>query len=180
VFVLRQAPPEMKKLSWNSFCKKIHIKAPIEQIYACWTTEEGICAWFLSSASYYRGDIALKANLPVETGDRYCWRWHNWDGKEEGIVLGTIPNKEFRFSFAGQSEVTVSLEQREQAVLLSLEQSKIPQDEKSKLEIFYGCSNGWTFWLANLKAFLEHGILLNETDIDLRGFDLAGYEFVNM
>jgi len=63
-------------------------------------------------------------------------------------------------------------------VLVSLSQSEIPQDEKSKLEIFYGCSNGWTFWLANLKAYLEHGILLNETKIDLRGFDLAGYEFV--
>jgi len=48
------------------------------------------------------------------------------------------------------------------------------------LEIHYGCSNGWTFWLANLKAYLEHGILLNETEIDLRGEELAGYEFVNM
>jgi len=24
-----------------------------------------------------------------------------------------------------------------------------------------GCSNGWTFWMANLKAYLEHGITLH-------------------
>jgi len=64
--------------------------------------------------------------------------------------------------------------------LLSLNQSKIPLDEKSKLEIFYGCSNGWAFWLTNLKSFLEHGILLNETEINLKPFQIAGYEFVNM
>ena len=28
--------------------------------------------------------------------------------------------------------------------------------------------NGWTFRLTNLKAYLEHGVLLNETEIDLR------------
>ena len=106
--------------------------------------------------------------------------WHNWDGQENGTILETNGRDLIRFSFAESCEVTITLEQREKAVLLSLTQSKIPEDEKSKLQIFYGCSNGWTFWLANLKSYLEHGILLNETEIDLRGFELSGYEFVNM
>jgi len=44
----------------------------------------------------------------------------------------------------------------------------------------YGCSTGWTFWLANLKAWLEHGILLNDRGTDLLEDPRAGYEFVNI
>ncbi len=59
-------------------------------------------------------------------------------------------------------------------------QFEIPIDEDSKLEVHCGCSNGWTFWLTNLKAFVEHGILLNETEINVKENVLAGYQFVNM
>ena len=37
---------------------------------------------------------------------------------------------------------------------------KIPTDEKSKMDLYLGCSTGWTFWMTNLKAWLEHGVLL--------------------
>ncbi|MBT8252904.1 MAG: hypothetical protein HKN00_07420 [Flavobacteriaceae bacterium] len=64
--------------------------------------------------------------------------------------------------------------------MLTLKQYDIPTDEKTKLEVHLGCSNGWTFWLTNLKAMLEHGIVLNETEIDLCDNKLAGWEFVNI
>ncbi len=170
----------MRKLAWNSFTKKIHIKAPIELLYQSWTTEEGICSWFLRNAIYEREGTRIAKDSLIQEGDLYTWKWHNWDGEEKGKIIKVNGTDLVQFSFAGAGVVTVTLEQKENAVLLSLTQSNIPLDEKSKLEIFYGCSNGWTFWLANLKAYLEHGILLNETEIDLRGFELAGYEFVNM
>jgi len=170
----------MKNLVWNSFTKKIHIKATVQKLYWCWATEEGICSWFLKNAIYKRDGNKIVPQEFIKKGDAYTWTWHNWDGQEEGKILEVKKDEFIRFSFAGSCEVLVTLEQKEEAVLVSLSQTNIPQDEKSKLEIFYGCSNGWTFWLANLKAYLEHGILLNETEIDLRGFDLAGYEFVNM
>ncbi len=170
----------MKKLNWDSFTKKIHIHTPIDRLYDSWSTEQGICSWFLSGAEFIRNGERIANDQLIKVNDEYTWFWHNWDGKECGKILDTKHNEYVKFSFAGACEVLVTLEQKEDAVLLSLTQSKIPQDEKSKLEIFYGCSNGWTFWLANLKAFMEHGILLNETKIDLKGFDLAGYEFVNM
>ena len=156
----------MKKLNWDSFTKKIHINADIEKIYALWATEKGICTWFLRNAIYERNGNKIESQEPIKA--------------EVGKILKVKENEFINFSFAGNCEVLVTLEQKNETVLLSLTQTKIPQDEKSKLEIFYGCSNGWTFWLANLKAYLEHGILLNETKIDLRGFDLAGFEFVNM
>jgi len=170
----------MQKLAWNSFTKKIYIKSTKEKLFWSWATEEGICSWFLRSAEYKRNGNNIEPQEFVKAGDAYTWMWHNWDEQEEGTILEVQKNEFIRFSFAGNCEVLVTLEQQDDAVLVSLAQTKIPEDEKSKLQIFYGCSNGWTFWLVNLKAYLEHGILLNETEIDLQGFDLAGYEFVNM
>lgn len=170
----------MKKLTWEEFTKRIHIKTSVEKLYWCWATKEGITSWFLKDAEFLRESNLLNNSDFIQPGDAYTWFWHNWDGKEEGKILEANGKNFIKFSFAGNCEVTVTIEQKEQAILLSLTQSKIPQDDKSKLEIFYGCSNGWTFWLANLKSYLEHGILLNETEIDLRPFGLAGYEFVNM
>lgn len=170
----------MKELRWDSFTKKIYIKAEVEKLFRLWTTEKGITSWFLSNAEYLRNGVKIDTDKTVQAGDTYTWRWHNWDGKEEGKVLEVKDNEFVKFTFAGENDLLVTFEQKETSVLLTLTQSNIPQDEKSKLEIFYGCSNGWTFWLANLKAYLEHGILLNETEIDLTGMDLAGYEFVNM
>lgn len=170
----------MNKLTWESFTKRIHIHATTEKLYWCWATSEGLTSWFLKDAVFLRDNKPINKSDFIKPNDSYFWYWHNWDGKEEWKIIETNGKDFIEFLFAGSCEVTINLEQKKEAILLSLTQSKIPQDEKSKLEIFYGCSNGWTFWLANLKAYLEHGILLNETGIDLKPFGLAGYEFVNM
>ena len=171
----------MEKPGFNGFTRKIYIKAPPEKLYACWATPKGICSWFLLEARYSSADG--KQRVPeeqIQPGDRYTWKWHNWNGQEEGQIVQANGKDFLEFSFAGVSTVSVKLEDRGQAVLVTLQQYGIPTDEESKLNIHFGCSNGWTFWLANLKAYLEHGILLNETKIDLTNEPLASFEFVNM
>lgn len=171
----------MKKLSFDSFTKKIYIKAPLDKLYWCWGTTDGIASWFLRNAEYTSTED--RKRVPgelVQPGDKYIWMWHNWDGEEKGKVLEANGTDTISYSFAGDCKVTVTLKDKGEAVLLSLEQSNIPTDDDNKLKIHYGCSNGWTFWLANLKAYLEYGIVLNETEFDLRGEELAGYQFVNM
>ena len=78
------------------------------------------------------------------------------------------------------SKVSVKLEEKHNVTIVTLTQFEIPEDDESKFRIHFGCSNGWTFWLTNLKAYLEHGILLNETEINLQENELSGYVFVNM
>ena len=171
----------MEGLSFSEFTKRIYIRASKEQIYYHWGTREGICRWFLREATYKDANGQPRgAKEPVQAGDRYEWRWHNWDGAEQGEVRRANGQDELEFSFAGVSHVRINLEQGKQGVLLNLCQYGIPTDEESKLNLHYGCSNGWTFWLANLKAYLEYGVLLHETDIDLKRFPLAGFEFVNI
>lgn len=170
----------MSTLSFDSFTKKIFIKTPMEKLYWCWGTSEGIESWFLQKAIYTSANgEKRKPNENIQAGDSYVWKWHNWDGQEEGKVLKANGKDFIEITFTN-SKVTVTLEDHGKAVLLVLQQYEIPTDEENKLNIHHGCSNGWTFWLANLKAYLEHGILLNETEFDLRNIPLAGFEFVNM
>ena len=169
------------KLSFDSFTKKIYIKASAEKLYWCWATAEGICSWFLRKADYTTAEGDPRpAGQAIKGGDRYHWEWHNWDGHETGEILEANGRDHLVFSFAGESKVSVDLLPKDDLCLLQLRQYDIPTDDENKLNIHHGCSNGWTFWLANLKAWLEHGILLNETEEDLTKIPLAGFEFVNM
>ena len=171
----------MSQLTFESFTRKIYIHAPIAKLYYCWATSDGICQWFLRKAVYISSDGEKRATTDsIEKDDTYTWGWHNWDGEESGKVLEANGSDRLTFTFAGRSKVSVSLKEAQGAVLVTLTQYEIPTDDENKLNIHYGCSNGWTFWLANLKAYLEHGILLNETEIDLRNIPLSGFEFVNM
>nr|WP_299346512.1 SRPBCC domain-containing protein [Allomuricauda sp.] len=170
----------MKKLAFDEFTKKIYIKAPLEKLYWCWATSEGICSWFLRKAEYQ--NVEGKEREPserIEKGDHYVWEWHNWNGQATGEILEANGKDNLIFTFEG-NHVSITLENHGKAILVVLRQYNIPTDDESKLNVHYGCSNGWTFWLANLKAYIEHGILLNETEFDLTNIPLAGFEFVNM
>ncbi len=169
----------MEKLQWNSFTKKIYIHESVEKLYNLWATTEGITSWFLKYAEYKSGEKTRESLEQIQKGDTYTWKWHNWDGKEEGNVLEANGKDYIEISFES-SKVSVRLEKKNNITIVVLTQFDIPVDEESKLRVHFGCSNGWTFWLTNLKAFAEHGILLNETEIDLRNNELSGYQFVNM
>ena len=171
----------MEGLSLTEFTRKIYLKAPLETVYRCWATEEGLCSWFLRSAWFTDPSGRRRGpGEPAAAGDTYAWQWHHWDGTEAGTLLAANGTDLVEFGFAGDSRVRVQLLPHGAAILLTLRQYNIPPDPESTLQIHYGCSNGWTFWLANLKAWLEHGIHLGERDFDLGNDPMAGFEFVNM
>lgn len=171
----------MERLSFDAFNKKIRIASPLGKIYRSWATEAGICSWFLRTATYITAEGDQRApGEGIRAGDRYTWKWHNFDFEERGEILEADGTRTLEFSFAGECRVRVTLEEAGDHVLVCLRQYNIPTDDADKIKYFYGCGTGWTFWLANLKAWLEHGILLHETDQDLSDDPLAGYEFVNV
>lgn len=171
----------MEGLNLTEFTRKIYLKAHLEKVYRCWATEAGLCEWFLRTALFTGPKGQRRApGEGIAAGDRYAWQWYNWEGTETGTVLAANGTDLLEYSFAGDSKVQIRLEARGEAVLLTLRQYNIPTDPESTLNIHYGCSNGWTFWLANLKAWLEHGIHLGERDFDLRDDPTAGLFYVNM
>lgn len=169
----------MNSQNWTSFKKMIYIKGNIENLYELWATSQGICSWFLSEATFKRDAVIINSNQLAKAGDTFEWKWHNWDGSETGEILEANHKNQIVFTFA-DGLVSISLKEEKERVLVILEQSSIPTDDKSKMEIYNGCSNGWAFWLTNLKAYVEHGILLNETEIDLRNIEMSNFQFVNM
>lgn len=168
--------------SFEQFTKKVYIKAPAESLYSLWSTPEGITQWFLSSATYTSpsGDLRMQKE-DFGPGDRYVWEWHNWTGKEEGTILQANGTDFIEFTFGNDAcKVSVHFEEAEGKTLLTLKQYDMATDEETKMNLYNGCSCGWTFWLTNLKSYLEHGILLNERDVDLTEIPQAGHIFVNM
>lgn len=155
----------MENIDWSVFNKKIKINTSLENVYKHWTTPELLCIWFLKEAIYIDQNGIIKTQYEQsKANDSYTWKWHNYDGEEKGKVITANGKDTIIFSFAGDTQVKVSLTEKDNQVHLDLTQSNIPTDDANKFRIHCGCSNGWTFWLANLKAYLEHTILLHETE----------------
>jgi len=170
----------MEAIDWTAFTKKIKINTNLENVYKHWSTPELLCIWFLKEAIYTdpNGTI-IKQDELFNTNDTYTWKWHNYDGEEKGKVLEANGKDTVIFSFAGDTQVKVSLTEKDNQVHLELIQSNIPTDDANKFRVHCGCSNGWTFWLANLKAYLEHGILLHETESNSTDDKMSCGEYVN-
>ncbi len=164
---------------WDTFARRVIIDKPVDEVFKMWATPAGLTTWFLKRAEFK--NASGQERLPNEIyqkDDHYHWQWHNWDGSSDGIILEQNGSDFIKMEFAS-SIVEVTVEPFvDGRTLLSLVQSEIADDEDTKLQIYCGCSCGWTFWLTNLKAYLEHGILLNESGDKLKGhFD--GYQLVN-
>ncbi|MCR9081493.1 MAG: SRPBCC domain-containing protein, partial [Cyclobacteriaceae bacterium] len=147
---------------WTSFSKRIHIQATMDQVYRAWACSSGIESWFLEQATYWDSSKQKrKGEELVQRGDSFNWKWHNWDFEEKGEILEANGKDRISFTFGAGGNVHIHLKESQWGVEVELTQDHIPTDEESKLNIFVGCSTGWTFWLTNLKAWLEYGITLH-------------------
>ena len=165
--------------AWDQFSRRVIIKKPVADIYKMWATPQGLTTWFLRVATYTDAKGNEREPTAIyQKGDTYRWEWHNWDGFSEGKVLDHNGENFIQFEFES-SIVDVTIEPFiDGRTLVSLLQSEIPDDDATRLRVYCGCSSGWTFWLTNLKAYLEHGVLLNERGKNMQNhFD--GYELVN-
>ena len=160
----------MDTYNWETFSKKIAVKATIEQIYKAWTLPQEIETWFLSKAVFTRPSGTLVGkNEAIQTNDSYQWSWYLYDMVETGTVLAANGKDSLKFTFAGDCVVHIQLSQEKDQVVVSLSQSNIPTDNQSKRGIRLGCDAGWSFFLLNLKSVYEGGIDLRNKDPQLKG-----------
>ncbi|PXX99203.1 hypothetical protein DF185_15110 [Marinifilum breve] len=170
----------MKEIDWTKFVRKIHIKSSIDKIYKCWATQHKLERWFLKKAEFKSADNLPRASKEfIQTGDTYSWQWYNWEGIEKGKIIEANGRDKIVFAFA-DNEVEVLLTREKGMTLVCLTQSKIKTDEPSKMNNFVGCSNGWTFWMTNLKAYLEYKILLHNKSDDQTLNPNDGFEYINV
>ena len=147
--------------NWNSFTKRILISKSIGSVYRCWVTKKQLETWFLEKADFRSGNNQRQPDELVEKGDSFFWKWNNWDFTEKGQVLEANGKDIISFTFGSGGIVTIKLKEINDTTEVILTQDDIPTDEKSKMDIYVGCITGWTFWLTNLKAYLEHDITLH-------------------
>ncbi len=150
----------MADYDWSRFCKRITIKADTAAVYDFWTTQQNIERWFLRLAEFTRSDGRIRlANEPIQVTDKYKWQWFGYTDEvvEYGQILVANGQDFLQFTFSGCTvSVKVLIEDGETVV--ELWQEDIPLDETGKTNIHLGCSEGWTFYLANLKSIMEGGI----------------------
>ena len=151
----------MANFDWSRFAVRINVKAPIEKLYWCWATKDGIEYWFLRKSDYKKTDDSLySGNEFVIKGNSYSWWWHGYPDEvvEHGEILDCNGKDFFQFSFGNAGICTVKIYEEQGESILELIQDQIPMDEKGKQDWHIGCKTSWTFYMVNLKSLLEGGI----------------------
>jgi uncharacterized protein YndB with AHSA1/START domain len=151
---------------WNSFTKRIFIDQPTDKVYESWAKPGLLTQWFLEKAEYaYDDGQKRQPDEFIQSGDRHEWKWNNWDVIEEGTVLKANDKDHLSFTFGKGGNVHIDLHEKDGGTELVLVQDNIPTDDEGKMNYYVGCNTGWTFWLTNLKAWLEHDITLHATRV---------------
>jgi len=159
----------MSEINWTKFTKKISINSNAQTIFSSWTSQDSLEKWFLSKAEFKTSDNTPKDRMSqIEKGDKYTWMWYGSDIIEEGEVLENNGKDYLKITFTG-CDVSVEIKEESGETVVELIQSNIPLDEISRMDYYVGCTEGWTFYLANLKSILEGGIDLRNRNIDLVG-----------
>ena len=155
----------MENFDWTSFTKRIAVKSSIAEIYNAWTKANELEKWFLKKVNFYSLDkTAFNEEANVIKNIRYEWYWYSYDEPMKGRIT-SVNGKDFiQFTFEGECLVDVNLQEMGEYVVVTLRQHKIPLDNKSKQYIRLGCSNGWTFYLTNLKSVYEGGLDLRNKE----------------
>lgn len=160
----------MDNFNWETFTRKIAVKANIADLYNAWTVPQEIEKWFLSKAVFNKptGE-QVQRNENIHQNDSYQWSWYLYDVAETGKIIQANGKDLLQFTFAGDCLVEIKLTQHQNDVIVQLTQSNIPTDNKSKRGIRLGCDTGWSFFLVNLKSVYEGGIDLRNKNENLKG-----------
>ena len=157
---------------WTHFRKRISIDASPQKVYEAWTTRAGLERWFLRQAKITAPDgTERKDNDTIKAGDHYHWLWFGYpDEMSEKRLVSSVNGKDYlQFEFTGDCFVSVTIKAVEGVTICELVQENIPLDENPKTNLYIGCGEGWTFYMANLKSILEGGIDLRNKNVKLTG-----------
>jgi uncharacterized protein YndB with AHSA1/START domain len=155
---------------WSKFTKKINVRAPIEAVYLAWTKPELLERWLLRKVVFLSSKKNVRdSSSSVQEGDTYEWYWHGHedDVVEKGEILLANGFSKLQFSFTAGALVTIEIGKVLDETILMLTQEKIPTDDEAKVKYHVACQCGWTFYLTNLKSYLEGGVDLRNKNVAL-------------
>lgn len=150
---------------WTQFSREIFIQADLPTVFQAWAKPNEITKWFIASTEQNRS-----ADEIVQVGDQYFWHWHQ-NAHATGTFLEVFENEKLQFTFGDEATdldekivVTVQFTDLGDMTSVVLKQENLPDTEQGHVQWHMGCNMGWSFFMTNLKALLEHGVDLRETD----------------
>ncbi len=149
-------------LDWSQFTRRVFIEAQPKEVFQQWSSTVALETWFLEEVEFQRNGEILNKQEIIREGDNYRWKWHGWEGEQKGKILEVLGNKSITFSFGQAGEVNIEFISDPIGCQLVLKQYNIPTDEQSIRNYYYGCTNGWSFWMLNCKLFIEKGFTINQ------------------
>jgi uncharacterized protein YndB with AHSA1/START domain len=160
----------MAESKWTKFKVTADYNTDLRSLYLAWTTPAGLESWFLRRAEFYT--IPKRLREPVEfilKEDCYEWYWHGYDDDmvQKGSVLEVNGTDLLKFTFSGDSVVTVAFSTRNGVSLIELTQENIPEEADPAKNLFVQCQMGWVFYLANLKSIMEGGVDLRNKRLEV-------------
>lgn len=158
--------------SWTKFIKRIPVATDVATVYKAWTTQDELEKWFLRKAEFTKPNGGLRnRNEAIQKGDQYDWKWHGYpDSTFEKNEIVEANGKDFlQFGFSGNCLVSVKIYTAEGETIVEITQENIPINDNPETNLLVGCGEGWTFYLANLKSYLQGGIDLRNKNEKIKG-----------
>lgn len=145
--------PKKPKRDWTEFLLKVEINASPSRVYRAWTESKEVKRWFT-----YDGFVEPRKNG--------TFRQAFVDGMAfDSTVLAVKKNSLFRFTFGSVEKVEVKIKKSGRKAECWLRQYDMRTTPDQKWMMHMGCRLGWTFFLTNLKAYLEHGVDLRSHNV---------------
>lgn len=156
---------------WTTFKRKIYIKADRKSVFRAWATCSEIIKWFIARARTVDSTgMECDPSEIVKPGDTYYWEWHQ-DLSNSGVILDVVKDQLIRFTFGDKEKgsdekivVKVEFFDDDKGTRLELTQVNMADTPQAHVSWHMGCNMGWSFFMTNLKAYLEYGVDLRETD----------------
>lgn len=151
---------------WSRFQSEIFIGRPVPIVYRAWALPSEMKKWFIELCEASTRDGRARGQEEfVQSGDTFQWYFD--EKSESGVFLEANSNAKLSFTISGASrlsvKVTVHFVAVEGGTLVELVQENMPHEEEDRVNWHMDSKVAWTFFLANLKAYLEHQVDLRVT-----------------
>jgi uncharacterized protein YndB with AHSA1/START domain len=142
---------------------RILIQASQEAVFEHWTRADLLGKWFLEASHQGSAGKPWPADKAVEEGCRYQWTWANGIS-ESGEFTQVEPSSLLALTFGDQIDVVVRFGEMEGRTLVEVRQTQEQSNLEARWSVCLDCTQGWTFYLTNLKSVLEGGVDLRERE----------------
>ena len=137
----------------------LQILKPLDEVFEAVVNPDKMINYFIS-----------KSDGRIEQGKTLNWEFPEFEGRWPVSILRVDPDKHISFSWEGasgyQTQVEISMEPREENATLVRILEKSMENNEDGIKWLLSNTEGWSFFLACLKAYLEYGINLRRGGYD--------------